>query len=95
MVWNVTEDEIRVGMALVEEHVWNPPMADPAIPPDSSEMIPFAENRFGGVVPGCSDFIVNGRWEGVDDVLREIYQEASEALGPEFPYPGEEEGGGS
>jgi len=93
MVWNVTEDEIRVRMALVEEHVWNPPMADPALPPDPSEMTPFAENRTGGVVPGYSDFIVNGRWEGVDDVLREIYREASEVLGREFPYPGDEQGG--
>ena len=94
MVWNVTKDKIRVRMALVEEHVWNPPMADPAIPPDPSEMGPFAEERLGGVVPGYSDFIVSGRWEGVDDVLREIYREASEALGREFPYPGNEEDGG-
>ena len=94
MVWNVTKDEIRVRMALVEEHVWNPPMADPAIPPDPSEMGPFAEDRLGGVVPGYSDFIVSGRWEGVEDVLREIYREASEALGREFPYPGDEEDGG-
>jgi ribonuclease Z len=95
MVWNVTKDEIRVRMALAEEHVWNPPMADPAIPPDPSEMGPFAEDRLGGVVPGYSDFIVSGRWEGVDDVLREIYREASEALGREFPYPGDEEGDGN
>jgi len=25
-------------------------------------------------VPGYSDFIANGRWEGVDDVPREIYR---------------------
>jgi hypothetical protein len=31
----------------------------------------------------------------VDDVLREIYLEASEVLGREFPYPGDEEGGGN
>ena len=77
--------EIRPRMALVEEHVWNPPMADPAIPPDPSEMGPFAEERLGGVVPGYSDFIVGGRWEGVEDVLREIYREASEALARLFP----------
>jgi ribonuclease Z len=93
MVWNVTKDDIRVRMALVEEHVWNAPMADPALPPDPSEMAPFAAERTGGVVPGYSDFIYSGRWEGVDDVLREIYQEASDALGREFPYPGDEEGG--
>ena len=36
---------------------------------------------------GYSDFIVNGRWNEVDGVLREVYQEASEALGREFAYP--------
>jgi hypothetical protein len=30
----------------------------------------------------------------VEDVLREIYREASEALGREFPYPGDDEDGG-
>jgi ribonuclease Z len=35
---------------------------------------------------GYSDFIVSGKWN-VDDVLRPIYQEASEAVGREFPYP--------
>jgi ribonuclease Z len=45
-------------------------------------------------VPGYSDFIVSGRWEGVEDVLREIYREASEALGREFPYPGDDESDG-
>ena len=31
----------------------------------------------------------NGKWN-VDDVLRPIYEEASEMLGREFPYPGDE-----
>ena len=30
-----------------------------------------------------------GRWD-VDYVLRPIYEEASEVLGKEFPYPGDE-----
>jgi ribonuclease Z len=37
---------------------------------------------------GYSDFIANGKWN-VDDVLRPIYQEASAAVGREFPYPGD------
>jgi ribonuclease Z len=36
-----------------------------------------------------SDFIVAGKWN-VDDVLRPIYKEASEVLGREFKYPGDE-----
>jgi ribonuclease Z len=34
-----------------------------------------------------SDFIKEGRWSEVDEVLRGVYQEASENLGREFPYP--------
>ena len=29
-----------------------------------------------------SDFIIDGRWGGVDEALRGIYEEASESLGP-------------
>jgi ribonuclease Z len=35
---------------------------------------------------GYTDFIAGGKWN-VDDVIRPIYQEASEVLGREFPYP--------
>jgi len=38
-----------------------------------------------------SDFIIGGRWGDVDPALRGVYKEASEALGREFPYPGDEE----
>ena len=34
-----------------------------------------------------TDFIAGGRWDGVDEVLRGVYKEASEVLGREFPYP--------
>jgi hypothetical protein len=34
-----------------------------------------------------SDFIKEGRWSEIDDVLRGIYKEAGEALGREFKYP--------
>jgi ribonuclease Z len=36
---------------------------------------------------GYSDFIKEGRWGGVDEVLRGVYQEASDALGQKFEYP--------
>jgi ribonuclease Z len=38
-----------------------------------------------------SDFIIGGRWDGVDGVLRGVYQEASENLGREFVYPADQE----
>jgi len=34
-----------------------------------------------------SDFVIEGRWGEVDEVLRGVYEEASEALGQEFQYP--------
>ncbi len=89
MVWNVTKDDITVRMAVVEEHTWAPPLSGPALPPggDSDRMI-FSENT--GVPMEAllySDFISEGRWGEVDEVLRGVYQEASEAVGREFPYP--------
>jgi ribonuclease Z len=36
-----------------------------------------------------SDFISEGKMD-VSDVIRPIYKDASEALGREFPYPGDE-----
>ena len=84
MVWNVTEDEIRVRMAVVEEHTWAPPSATPAIPPDMADRDALSE-KYGWEV-GYSDFLIDGKWD-VDDVLRPIYEEASRMLGREFPYP--------
>ena len=37
-----------------------------------------------------SDFIIGGKWDGVDEALRGVYKEAEEALGQKFPYPGDE-----
>ena len=87
MVWNVTKDEMRVRMAVVEEHTWSPALASPSIAPLMSDRDAMSEQL--GWELGYSDFIVNGKWD-VDDVLRPIYEEASQALGREFPYPGDE-----
>ena len=74
MVWNVTKDDIRVRMAAIDHESWNPPAA---YPPETVS----ADDRIG-----YSAEIEAGRWD-VDDVVRPIYEEASEALGREFPYP--------
>lgn len=73
MVWNITKDEIRERMAVVEEATWSPPLARPAIPPNTEkDRTTFAENK--GVPKEAlfySDFIAGGTWD-VDDVLRPI-----------------------
>jgi ribonuclease Z len=93
MVWNVTKDDITVRMAVVEEHTWAPPLSGPALPPGGdSDRMKFSENT--GVPMEAllySDFIGGGRWGEVDEVLRGVYQEASDVLGREFPYPEREE----
>jgi len=87
MVWNVTKDRIKVRMAVTEEHTWAPPTTRPAQPPSKDDPATFAKMRGLPVDKiGYSDYIANGKWN-VDDVLRPIYQEASKAVGREFPYP--------
>ena len=79
-------DEIVTRLAVVEEHTWAPPGTRPAVPPKPSDRDRFSE-RLGWEI-GFSEFILGGMWS-VDDVLRPIYKEAEEAVGREFPYPGD------
>ena len=74
MVWNVTKDNIRVRMTAFEHETWNPPAAYPPEPVSAEDRV------------GYSPEIEAGRWD-VDDVIRPIYEEASEALGRDFEYP--------
>jgi ribonuclease Z len=74
MVWNVTKDDVRMRMAVIEHQSWNPPAAYPPEPVSAEDRI------------GYSPEIEAGRWN-VDDVVRPIYEEASEAVGREFQYP--------
>jgi len=89
MVWNITKDNIKVRMAVVEEATWAPPLVGAPEPPGGDA----DRERFGkdaGVSLESlkySDFIIDGRWGEVDEVLRVVYEEASEALGREFRYP--------
>jgi ribonuclease Z len=84
MVWNITREEIRVRMAVVEEHTWSPPLASPAAPPSWSDRDAMSEKL--GWELGYSEFIASGVFD-VDDVLRPIYEEASRVVGREFEYP--------
>jgi len=89
MVWNITKDDIEVRMAVVEEATWAPPLAGAPQPPGGDADRQAFSEEVGVPVDalGYSDFIIGGRWGEVDEVLRGVYEEASEALGRDFPYP--------
>jgi ribonuclease Z len=84
MVWNVTKDEIRERMALVEEATWAPPLASPAIPPKMEDRV--AESQRLGWEIGYSDLVAGGKLD-YRDVIEPIYREASEVVGREMKYP--------
>jgi ribonuclease Z len=88
MVWNITKDDIRVRMAVVEERTWAPPLVNKPELPQTDDTDKYTKEM--GVpndAMGYSDEIMGGRWGDVDEVLRGVYKEASEALGKEFEYP--------
>ena len=93
MVWNITKDEIRTRMAVVEEATWAPPAVGTPEPPGGNADRKKFSDASGVPVDDMmySDFIIGGRWDGVDDVLRGVYEEASEKLGREFPYPADQD----
>jgi ribonuclease Z len=68
MVWNVTKDDIRERMAVVNEEVWPPPATEKPMPPDPSRRIPF------------SPMIASGKLD-VTDVVQPIYDEINERFG--------------
>ena len=88
MVWNITKDDIRVRMAIVEEHTWAPPLASAAKLPQEGDLENYGKEMGVPVEKlGYSDFIKEGRWNEVDEALRGVYKEASEALGKTYEYP--------
>ena len=90
MVWNITKDDIRVRMAVVEEHTWAPPLASEAKTPQPGDRQQFSKDAGVPVEAlSYSDFIRQGRWSEVDEALRRVYSEAGEALGEKFEYPSE------
>jgi ribonuclease Z len=76
-------------MAVVEEATWAPPLAGKAESPGGDADREKFSEEVGVPVEAIeySDFIIEGRWGEVDEVLRGVYKEASEAAGKEFPYP--------
>jgi ribonuclease Z len=88
MVWNITKDDIRVRMAVVDENTWAPPLAGKPELPQKDDTENYSKEMNVDIKSmGYSDFIKQGRWGAVDEANRAIYEEASKALGRKFEYP--------
>jgi ribonuclease Z len=74
MVFNVTKDDIRVRMAVIDEDIWPQPAVGKKLPPDASKRI------------GFSDFITEGR-VNFKEVVDGIYSEINEKYGTDIPAP--------
>ena len=85
MVWNITKDEIRTRLAVVDHHTWAPPPARKSLPGNPADKAARAK-ELGLDSLDYSTFISEGKMD-MSDVIRPIYKEASESLGREFPYP--------
>jgi ribonuclease Z len=68
MVWNITKDDIRVRMAVVDEDVWPPQPSEKPQVPDPALKVPF------------SDFIMKGKYD-MKDVIQPTYDEINEKYG--------------
>jgi ribonuclease Z len=68
MVWNITKDDIRVRMAVVDEDVWPPPATEQPQLPDPDIRIPY------------SDMIASGRYD-MRDVIQPTYDEINQQYG--------------
>jgi ribonuclease Z len=68
MVWNITKDDIRVRMAVIDEDVWPPPASEKPQLPDPSIRIPY------------SDMISGGKLD-VKDVIQPTYDEINKKYG--------------
>ncbi|MGI9372765.1 MAG: guanitoxin biosynthesis MBL fold metallo-hydrolase GntH [Hyphomicrobiales bacterium] len=74
MVWNITKDDIRVRMAVVNEDVWPLPSVTEKLPADPNDAV------------GFSEFITGGR-EVFTDLIEETYAEINEMFGTDIPTP--------
>jgi ribonuclease Z len=70
MVWNVTKDNIRTRMAVIDEEVWPMPALKKKIAPDASD-IPFSGFTISGVEP-------------FPEVVQPLYDEINELYGTDL-----------
>jgi ribonuclease Z len=74
MVWNVTKDDIRVRMAVIDEDIWPQPALVPKQDPDASIRI------------GFSDYILSGRVP-FDEVVQKVYDDVNSTYGTDYKLP--------
>ena len=74
MVFNVTKDDIRVRMAVIDEDIWPQPSVTEKLPADPSQRI------------GFSDFITSGRVP-YSDVVEKIYDDINRRYGSNVKPP--------
>ena len=73
-VFNVTKDDIRVGMPAVDEEVWPSPAQKKKNAPDPTKLIPFSNFIRSGVLP-------------MTEVVGPIFDEVNEEYGTNVePY---------
>jgi len=74
MVFNVTKDDIKVRMAVVDEDIWPLPSITETLAADPSRRV------------GFTDFLVGGRVV-FDDVIKFYYDQTNEMFGTDFEPP--------
>ena len=74
MVFNVTRDDIKVRMAVIDEAIWPQPAIQEKLPPDASLRI------------GFSEFIKGGR-VNYKEVVDKIYSDINEKYGSDIQPP--------
>jgi ribonuclease Z len=74
MVFNVTKDDIKVRMAVIQEDIWPQPAVGKKLPPDASKRI------------GFSDYIISGKVH-YPEVEKKLYDEINKKYGTDIPLP--------
>lgn len=74
MVWNVTKDEVRTRMAVVDEDIWPEPSITETLPADPKDRVGFSEFITGGRVP-------------YQDVVEKVYEDTNKKFGTNIPTP--------
>lgn len=74
MVFNVTKDDIKVRMAVIDEDIWPLPSITETLPADPKDRVSF------------SDFIISGR-VNYEEVVKKVYENTNKELGTNVPPP--------
>ena len=74
MVWNVTKDDIRVRMAVIDEDIWPLPSITEKLPADPKDRV------------GFTDFINSGRVP-YPEVVEKVYEDTNKKFGTNVPPP--------